>query len=288
MLCFASCEKDFVFKNDYQSSVPVLNCRFTSNQVFKVSLTTDLNIDSNKLKSIPDASISIYEDNVFFEKLVYIPHAFIPDFGYYYSTKLASANHVYNIKVSHPTFGNFEATDTIPSIVDADSISYIATYNKDSNLTQKLSFSIHDNISEENNYALFLFDSVSYDYYDMLDTIEYKYLSYINITKVQGVSSIRYFDIPYFNDKNFNGQLKRLNVLNIADDYYLKISKRYSLFLFIRNISKNYLAYEKSIYDYYNADLNAFEETPELYSNVKGARGIFCSYTDKVLFYRVK
>ena len=35
---------------------------------------------------------------------------------------------------------------------------------------------LKNGLTKGNNYALFLFDSVSYDYYDMLDTIEYKYL----------------------------------------------------------------------------------------------------------------
>lgn len=289
MILFSSCEKDFHFKNDYTSSVPVVNCRFTANQPFKVSFTTDMHIDSNNLMAIKDAQITIYQDGVLFEQLHYEAHPYITDFGYYFSTNTAKSGHVYTLKINHPTYGYIEATDTLPMPIYTDSLIYTAAYNADSGYLQKATFYLNDPSAENNIYAYYMMDSSTRKKLYNGDSIEESGLYNMQINKIVGEKYIRYFNVPYMNDINFNGLNKKLT-LQFFPSTTNRLSEltRYSFFIFIRSISRNYFEFEKSIAQYYGYDLNDFEEVPELYTNIKGGRGIFCAYAEKYIFYRVK
>lgn len=289
MILFSSCEKDFHFKNDYSSSVPVVNCRFTANQPFKVSFTTDLHIDSNKLIAIKDAQISIYEDGILFEQLHYEAHPYITNFGYYFSSNTARSGHIYTIKINHPKYGYLEATDTLPLPINTDSISYTAAYNADSGYLQKATINLNDPSSEKNIYSFYMLDSSTRKVLYNGDSILEGGLYNVVINKIIGDKYVRYFNVPYMDDANFNGLNKKLTI-QFFPTTTNKLSDliRYSFFVFIRSISKNYFEFEKSIAQYYGYDLNDFEEVPDLYSNIKGGRGIFCAYTEKYMFYNVK
>lgn len=284
-----ACEKDFNYNNTYQSSTAIVNCRFSAGQILKVSFTKDMHIDSSLIHAISDADIFLYEDGIYKERLNYVPHPTLVDFGYYQSTLIAQQGHAYSIKMDHPIYGHIEATDTIPALYEVNSLTYSSILNPDSTLLQKANFIVQDNPIEANNYTFYIIDSFAQKVISGADTIESRNSSFTSITKLQGAKYLRYLNNPYITDETFNGIDK-----NITLSFYpsnktnIELYHRYGFYLLIRNVSNNYVNFEKSLSQYYAYDLGAYEEVPEIYSNVKGARGIFCAFNQRVFFYRVK
>lgn len=290
LICiFSACEKDFDFNNNYDSKIPVLNCRFKTDEVFKVSLTWDMNIDSNRIKSIENADVKIYEDGILFEKLHYEPLSDRPYFGYYVSTKKCKAEHTYKIVVEHPSFKTVEASSKSVKNVVLEHVNHSMYTTSTGILIQKAQIRIEDPSDEKNRYAFFVIDSLVRKQYTGTDTIAYPIYTNTPIRRIPGSGFVRYLNIPYVSDSSFNGQAKELAIHYVVSTGDKPIDLiRYSYYIILRNVSEPYFLYEQSINEYYNRDLSDYEEVPPLYTNVKNGLGVFCSYSERYVFYRVK
>lgn len=288
LLSFASCEKDFVVKDQDKLKGMVINCFFNDLQPLTVYLTGSYTSSgSNTITGISDAKVELYEDGVLKEQLAYVPSDTLNRFGAYHSQLIPQAGKKYMVKASHPAYGTVTAEDEIPEpaqLVSQTLISYPDTFGE----TARVKFRIKDDASAQNYYRI-----NAWVYYtqrvvdDNGDTVELSSATGLRATPLSPLlDTLRDTGwYPVFSDRNFNGLEKEIE-LSIESTPTATKTETMTLYVELYTISKQSFEYYRTVDLYHQTSYNT--EPVHVYSNVQNGYGIFAGYAFSRMQFVVK
>lgn len=289
LLSLLSCYKtELDFDNKNFEPIPIVNCLFTEDSTFKVWVGRTKNIFTEDTNTIEVLKVFITsEDGKEIKLNKKDSHLFVSD-------STAKAGIVYNLKVETEKYGTLSATSSIPfQIAPIDSVFIIkktpATIFSNYGILVRLIFS--DIANNTNCYEI----SCLGNKYIRLDTpVTELFKLDINsclspIFQKEGIKSTNNL---IFSDKSYENQTIAVDFY-ITQDFLTKYKK--NVFFYLKNISKDYFSYLKSI-DYCNTNNSNYLYIPEIedlvsfnflskpssiYTNIKGGTGIFAGYNCK-------
>jgi len=268
--CFIlGCEKEVQIDLPEHKTQPVLNCLFSQDSIFKVHLSKTVSIVNNFSSKISDATVHLYENELFIEELTF-------DGNIYTSTILPKTNIKYQIKVNTPKFQNITAFDYTPSKPNFISTSYqenVYTDEEGYDMSQ-LTIEFQDNPNKKNYYEVVFYakEETSIPFVPYFDEKN-------NDPVLLNEELLKLApEILVFSDELFNGTTYKLkiNYSSIEDNLGLKI--------YFRHITENYYNYKKRlIIHLYNQEHDIWEGVGEpvtMYTNIEGGYGIFAGYSE--------
>jgi hypothetical protein len=284
----SSCEKEVQVDIPNAKNKIVLNCIMNEDSLFTVlvSRTKKLYVDDNADVAITNATVSIYENNVFVENLVHVSSDI-----YTSKTFKPKVGNTYKVIVKADGYADAVAEEllikqaAIDDIVVSDS-----AYVKNGNIYSKLSFSINDPVGTNNYYELQMLgigtsyitgidttgqtlpsDSIRYEFpVNMLVTAEALKENYTSNNLVGNDDYT--VDVLQFSDKFFDGTKYKVEVYFTGDHL-----SQDSLIINVKSVSKSFYEYKKTVLDQNNT--GPFSEPVRVYSNVTGGVGILGSYS---------
>jgi hypothetical protein len=286
----------------------VVNSYFTADSAWAVQVSKSLSVlDNADIKFINDASITIYENDVWLDTLNASDGG-----GWYYSDRTRpSAGKKYSIEVTTPKFENtvtaeeilpeaVPITDVKISIIDSSFYrnSWIEGNGKlveeiNGNVEGTIDITFSDPAGINNYYQISAFSYYTYiDYIfdpenpETMDSIIYYNKEEVRFSTDDPVAdnADNYISKLYFSDDIIDGQ-----------DYQLKLEfdtwiNSYDKEYYVELISMNkagYL-YRKSVKEYLNSSGDPFSEPVLIYSNIENGFGIFAGYStvyDSVMLF---
>ena len=287
LILFSSCVKEISIKTDNAEILPVINCIFSPDSVFKVSVSLPSSISDTGIRVINNAEVKIYDETSNVINLQYTGKN-----GIYKSSEKPVINVLYNLNVKVPGYAPVTAEDKIPEPAGIDNVEYFYDYdilNNDSIPMAKITFS--DKGSENNFY-----DCIDFEINNDKRIYNYAYHGEFNPDNV--LINEDYLDYhPYsffFSDILFNGKKYTIS-LPFANSFYIYDNIEF------RTVSKNYYLFRKywtrHLYNQSN-DQNIgnnledidfvellFSGNPvEMFTNIKNGYGIFAGYSCDVWY----
>ncbi len=277
-----SCIKEIEIETDNIEVLPVINCIFSPDSVFKVSVTLPSEILDRNIYYVNNADVKIYNETGNMLSLVYTGKN-----GIYKSSEKPLININYTLKVKIPGYKTVMAKDIIPVPVNIENVEYyydIDVLNSDSIPMAKITFS--DDGKKENYY-----DCIDFETDNDKRIYNYAYHGEFNPDNV--LLAENYLDYHpfsfFFSDIIFNGKTYTIS-LPFANSLYVNSNIEF------RTTSENYYLFRKfwtrHLYNQSN-DQNIgnnledieftellFSGNPvEMFSNIGNGYGIFAGYS---------
>nr|WP_320119369.1 DUF4249 domain-containing protein [uncultured Marinifilum sp.] len=230
-----------------------------------LSMSTDI-YEENQY--ITDAIITLYKNEQILGELNHKTKG-IYEFPDYHLESQTN----YQISVIHPKFKELKANTTTPNKIRINKVSQV---NNSENGRTTFTLNFTDN-PRQNNYYMILVKGVSVDISQLLEyysnDIVFEGNLAINETgfeqnMLQGSKS--------FSDENFKNSEINISFYLLNNEISKDISE-YKIELY--HLSEDYYNYERSYVAIENRDDLPFYNKTKLYSNIKGAFGIFSSYS---------
>ncbi|HET6243547.1 MAG: DUF4249 domain-containing protein [Bacteroidetes bacterium] len=254
----------------------VVNSIIDPSETFIAHISNSLGVlDRASIKNVDVASVEVYENDVFLEKL-----EFIGEGTYISNDKKPISGNNYKIIVNAVPYDPIEASILIPQSVQVSNIVYTKSAYTDPNfgILSSISFSIHDPIGIKNYYATNVF---------FMDTLLYMGVSPVYIhTNDPAIESDSYGSTEIlFGDDHFSGKEYRFEILFGSSELgYMEEEGEYELFLNFSSVSKEYFQYKTTLSKHMQTSGNPFAEPAPVYTNVQNGLGVFASKNSKIFF----
>lgn len=285
-----SCEEQINYIPGNVETLPVVNCFFTNDSVFKlwVGTTNELFSNKNNILEIKEIFIKDNFDNIITLKKI--------DDYIYISDSIAKLGRSYNLYIETKNYGVLTASSSVPSEIPSFDTAYITgnvfkpfdSYD----LYDQLNFNFYDIPDKENFYEINLFNkkltsNVIENSPFILEPV-YLYSNDI-IIKNENIQNSYQFSFV-FSDKLFKNQKAELilggNFHSNSED---------SLVIILKNVTKDYYLYRKSViqnnnqFDFFSleyiSNMYFVKKQVPIHSNINNGIGIFAGYNNK--FYKV-
>lgn len=266
---FYNCNPIVDFEMPEFKAQPVIRCLFHENSQFKVYIqkTTEV-LDADSLGALINDAIVILSDND--NNIDTLP---LIQQGLYSKENLFPAlNKEYTLKVIIPEFGEFIACDYLPQKNNIQYVIHIQRVKRQNEVSfyDKIRVEISDE-ANQNNYYDILFRERDNEYGR---SILYNLKSDHPSIKDEGLEVYYPFDL-IFTDRLFDG------TKTIMDIYVREINGDINNWLICISGSENYYKFQRSAIIHTatnNFDFFFPVEPINLYTNFKGALGIFAGY----------
>jgi hypothetical protein len=283
-LSINSCVERVNVSNPEFESIPVINAILKKDSTITLNLTEAVSMDSSMIPTIDNASIELWEDDI---SLGFLTHI---DSGIYSSPVKIINNSRYSIKIEIPGNITLYSSDSIPSGVIVQILSYSNTawINSEGIYAPAIEFKFDDNESTTDYYELIISERES-EYTSPYRSFNEDYSFLIN-EGIEPFSTLSWvFKDDFLNDAN-----DRMKILlepqgygiHCLDSICYQVFEEKTVFLELRKISEHYYQFVKHYYLYEQALHPVFVEgiiVPlSLYSNVENGLGIFAGYTSAI------
>lgn len=265
VLC--SCEKEYDIA-DFPEHTPkiVVNCLFNPDESWTVRLSSsksELDI-SSEYKTINNADVKIYEDDILLETLTYNVTT-----EKYEGITIPQIGKKYSIEASAPNFTTVNASDIIPAFVPIDSWEIDSeiinnNYGGDDYYIYSFNITLTDPINTNNYYAT----DLTTHYFDTLFNLQY------------GDTILDFYDIH--NDLLFNGQNYKINLRKKLPTYEGELSY-YTINIYLRSISETAYNYFNSLGIQVDNSGDPFSQPVPVYNNIENGFGIFAGYSEDII-----
>jgi hypothetical protein len=271
-----SCEKDFVVQDQLKAKKLVVNSLFSPFSKIQVFVTQSSSPSNpNGIIAVSTATIDLYENDVFKEKLVYTPSDSLATFGSYKSLHKPTAGKKYSIKIQEASYGELSAEDSLPAATPIIFSKLLAdTYAPDMSIISTAEMNFKDEASLENFYELIISYQMKSNYVDSLGNKKIKsYYYQPYLTETNKLAESFNLNGYFFSDKGFDGQQQKITVTYkgapIAQDY-----DSIQLYIQLHSVSKTNYEYHRTLHIYQS--INTANDDPEaVFSNIKNGYGIF-------------
>ncbi len=287
----SSCIKEIKIKTNTIEKLPVVNCIFSPDSIFKVYVCLPTEISSNEPNYIDDAIIKIVSENNTVFNLYYTGRN-----GIYKSSQKPEINVQYRIEVDVPGYATVTANDKIPfpaAIEDIELYHDQDILNEGDSIPMSRITFIDDN--DNDNY----YDCIGFRYSDNNKKEYFNSPNYGNFNPDNVLTAENDIDFYptsfFFSDELFNGNEYSLTVPIAAGQYYDGNIE-------FRTTSKNYYLFRKfwtRHYFYQNNDRNVgnglsdidflnilnMSDPIEMFTNIENGYGIFAGYSCDVWLY---
>lgn len=249
----------------------VVNCLFSTGEVFTVHLSHSQDILSEDSTEIDNADLMLYANDVYQGTLNYVSNGF-----YTHDTIIARPGIRYKL-VAHVTgYDQVVAEDSTPTPAILDSVYYNPNAYPDSEGDDfyKIELFLKDNASQRDYYEIVLKHYINTGNYSIIRLRG----DYEQVIMNEGDEDF-YSGICVFSDELINGSEYRLKLK--TSDILSENRKE----LHLLSISKTFYQYRKSWIRHSSAqyiDITNPIEPVALFTNVKGGYGIFAGYSDTI------
>ena len=310
LLCLTllSCEKTIDFNEKSAKPLMVLYSYINPNKYITAEITKSQSvINEFKLERITNAEVSVFEDDVLFEKLSYDE-----DSKLYKGTKQPVVGKTYLLKSSTAGFDNISSQTIIPVKPTISGFSYTITDKETSDEKISATIKFKDDPSKKNYYRIVVEEET---YIENPEDNSYTATSWTNegwfygfeldgniqrkwfevkskdpaITgKGQSGADDYFDDIPdnifaVFNDDLFDGEEYSLE-FSFNTYYYEWGHKKVTVYLM--SVTEDYYLYLKSYSSQIYFEDNPFSEPVQIYTNIENGAGLMGAYNyDGVLVY---
>ncbi|MBN1927309.1 MAG: DUF4249 domain-containing protein [Prolixibacteraceae bacterium] len=312
VVLFFSCLEEMEVDEELLHSKIAVITFLTPERTIYVKLRHNIPITQEDIEynEIPDAEVSLYEDNVKiedFEKHYSIPYSWdfetnirkeTTDTSFYFiSEKYPKAGKTYRMEIKSDTYGDVSCETTIPAFIESITLNteFIEEVNDSYTYTGanfKLNFT--DPADEENYYRVVLIETrgqksyyaedsvsetirVSNSFYGNYFNSNDPVFSYEKDNANQLVLGEISNNFGIFTDESINGEDCELSFFTYIDRIDTTIGEFIQYEVLLQSITKDMYYYLKSI------DLQEiifpFAEPVPIYSNVESGIGIFGSYS---------
>ncbi len=276
--------------------LPVVNCLFSPDSLFRLRLTETSGLNDSLFGVIEGAECILSQDNRVIDTFDYVGN------GFYLSRIFPEIGKMYTLEVQTPDGHRLAGFSYIPQGVDIIKVEQqdfaVADNNPDLDGDlilpfNRVSITFHDKAGEENYYEVRLLvkrfweDSLSNQF------LSVPLFSYDNSIKAEDILDYSPAVLP-FSDSLFDGQTKTLDVLYHLpwwemyqeNGHNVYTYGKYRIFLIFREISKQFYLYRKSLIKHlYNQQTDSYEilgDPVQLFTNIAGGYGIFAGYVQYI------
>ncbi len=280
---FSSCSKEVVINLAPHEEILVVDCIFSPDSVFKLTLSKSSSIFSNCCIKIESALIVIYENDSFRDTLKHKN-------GFYYSKVIPQVQSRYDLLVSSTGFDKLTAHDVLetkPMLGKSRFIPNIFTDQEAKPVSQAI-IEIHDNGNKRNYYELVLKNRHKEPFLnrEVIGNVVYA-TSPDQVLINDSDLHVSPGSIVFTNDL-FAGQSYFLTINYIPQPLYAFMSPNnfvkyeHDLIISIRMVSENYYKYKKQLakhihFQNSNLWLGVGDPVP-MYTNINGGLGIFAGF----------
>ncbi len=285
-LFVVSCIKEIKIKTDTIEKLPVVNCIFNPDSVFKVYLSFPVEIINNKPSYIEDANIKITGSNNTSFNLYYTGKN-----GIYKTSEKPEIEVLYKLEVNVPGYKTVTANDKIPESALIDNVEYYYDIDplNETDTIYYANVTFSDNKNKKNYYDFinFYYNNKKKEYL-LHYWLPPKFV--IDPVLIAEGNSNYYPTSDFFSDVLINGQKYTLTIFGYP-----------SYDIEFRTTSKNYYLFRKFwTRHFYNQNNdqnigNDFEdidftellfsgEPIEMFTNIENGYGIFAGYSCDVWF----
>ncbi len=286
-LFFISCEEEVSFSTKNFVPKIVLNCIFTNDSIWVISLTHSTNLfDENHDKNhITDATINITDKSG--QEVCKLTHE---GKGIYKSSRCVSGyDELYKINASSPKYGNVSAQSKVPNKTSINNLKI--NISKEYINASEVEFKIEDQSPDKNYYIWSIvsvdtvLNKVSSDENSKLDfklwisEIKQQFVN-VGSGKLTNTTSVTDLEIQLNSTTKIITNNKTLQ--RDGDGVTSEPVKAHIVpMLKLMTVSPELYDYYKSMEAYlkYNVTNSSVSEPQKLYSNIKGGLGIFAGYS---------
>ena len=286
LFLLSSCIKEIKIKTDTIEKLPVINCIFSPDSVFKVYVCLPIEITSAEPYYVEDANVTITGNNNTKLQLYYTGKN-----GIYKSTQKPKINVLYTLEAKVQDYKTVKASDMIPEPVVIDNVEYYYDYdvlNNDSISMSRITFTDDYIIENFYDYNVFFINEDGKKIY----STEPHYFKFTPDNVLLAEGDIEFFPNSFFfSDDYFNGQTYILSVPFGNSDYkeFRTTSKSYYLF---RKFWTRHYYYQNNDRNIGNGlsdidflDILNMSDPIEMYTNIENGYGIFAGYSCDVWLY---
>lgn len=266
--------------------LPVVNCTFRPDSVFKITLgKTRAIFDEGRANYIEDALVQLYKGKDIMDTLIFTNGSFVSD-------EKPIANEDYSVQIDIHGFERVKANNGIPPPPQLVSASFKDSVYTDSEgyfLSQaKITFS--DNPDEENYYELILrhlYDEEKWDelfFEEPYRAIKANYYYETNDLVIENEGQLAFwaFSNPIFSDELFNGETYTMRI-NFSPLNLFGTTTDPNVIVVLRSVSKDYYTYKKSLTAHIETQFSdvwdGVVEPSAMFTNIEGGYGIFAGYS---------
>lgn len=276
LLILTSCTTDADFNIPANRGKLVLNSLITPDESISVDITASIPITETIYPEIKDATVLLYENDVFIDTLTYVGER------KYETDYIPQAGATYTLVVDAPGYKQIRATDIVPeSTMKAENVtgfSFEPAAARGTYHTGTLNFDLTDDSKTEINY----YDVKILEKFNW-GTVKWRSQRCFVSNEVLSQQE----DPPYpvsllFTNKVFPEQTVHFSILVASNSFPVKFPV-----VKIRKVSQVYYEYKNAWYlhDYYKMrdweDDDYFKGEPiKMFTNVEGGYGIFASYSE--------
>lgn len=277
ILILNSCIEKYDYQKLNNKPIPVVNCFFTNDSIFKVwiGITSDTLLATKPQLEVTKAYIKNNKGNIInlhnVSKNIYV------------SDSTAKKGIIYELIVETKDYGIISAQSSIPT----DTITFVSNnikyFQNQFDYNSQINIKYMDIANKPNYYQISLinkrFSSMSND--SFFNSISYKTISPI-ISKEN--INLNHYNLYCYTDKQYENQI-------IEIDLFANIYKEYKseVVVIVKNTSKEYYLYCKSLSKYIENDPTGFDfenfiklnidpTLIQIYSNINGGLGIFAGF----------
>lgn len=281
-----SCEEQINYIPGNVETLPVVNCIFTNDSVFKVWVGTTNEVFSYT-KNILEIKEIFIEDN--FNNKINLKK--IDDY-LYISDSVAKLGRSYNLHIETKNFGELTATSFVPSEIPTIDTAYITAnifkpFDSHDMLEAQLNFNFYDIPNNDNYYEINIYkkslssDSPNSPY--LLKLIDL----YSNDIIIKNENIQNSFQCSFvFSNKLFKNQKAQLI---LGGDFCG--NENDSIIIVLKNVTKDYYLYRKSVkqninsFDFFSleyiSNMYFVQKQIPIHSNINNGLGIFAGYNNK-------
>ncbi len=271
-----SCEKIIDINIPEKDKKIVVNSIISTDSLVKVNVSKSLNIlDNQNAVFLNDASVKLYEDNVFIEQLQNTTNGNFESQSFY-----PSVGKKYKIEVSHSNLNTVTAENKIPVKVAINSIDTVSK-NTEGYSSYELTINFTDPVNDTNYYFLEAKTKMPLDYdYNTGKPIGYDMQNiYIFSDDKIVQAGVDHNGGIVFSDNLINGQTYPLKVQVDKYNFYEDTNMVY---FYLNSVSKDFYLYVISFSMNVNNQDNPFAEPVQVYENINNGYGIFAGYSSYV------
>lgn len=299
LLIFNACRKEVSF-DIHPVEVPVLNCLFTNDSLWKVTLSQSIAVnEKSKFTAIRNAQIDIYEDGQYYTSAdVFQEPQDTVSIGYYTVSDINAvprSGHTYSIEAKAGEWPMLSARDTMKSLPAFEDFALSNLYIEEVNVVEdtrpifslqgNLSLRVKNHADQKDYYAVKIYyladvytpGAIVPGQNNFVDTI-YKDVVSFSATEVLGFDSYLWKDGYIFSDSLNTDEFIRLH-LNLDGILYKKDTPPAYLYVELKSLSERYYRFQKSYLEHLQTALNPFSTPKSVFSNVENGVGIFAGST---------
>ncbi len=272
LFCLLSCRKEVESDDLSFISKPVVNGILIPDSLIKLQVSMTCGIKQKNIEMVENATISLYENNVYVENLQNIGN------GIYYSTKKVEAEKKYDCKIEIPNYNVVYCSEIVPLSIPCTEIVHIKNsgINQEGDQYSSIKFLFANN-REKKQYFEVRIKLLKPSYYR--ESTGYAQLEKITdpILLKEGIP------LALFSNENISNASYTMIINYSTGSYSSDGMTLFPLIVEFRTVSKSYYQYSQQLYLYqkgrYNNGINNITSAFPLYSNIINGSGIFAGYS---------